>query len=304
MNESMADQVVGVPVASVWTGPDAARDVDAPAVADEPDAAGFAALGDADRRGLHGRILTQALLGEPVRIVAEDGAWCEVELPWQPQGPGGGYAGWIRRAHVVPAAGTPSETVVVTAPTSRCTPDTGVPLVLSYGTVLPLVAAEAARLVVSLPDGRTARLGSGTARRTGGPVDAEGLLTSARQFLGLRYLWGGTSGWGLDCSGLVHLVHRAHGVLVPRDACDQQAAGPPCRVDGAEPGGLYFFARPGRPAHHVGFVTSTREQRQGGALTMLHAPEGEPGDGGLVEDAPLGPHRRRRLVAAASFLTG
>ncbi len=300
----MTEHLIGVPVATVWTAPDAPRDADAPALADAPDAAAFAAQSDADRRGLHGRILTQALLGEPVRVLAERGDWCEVLLPWQPHEGTEGYPGWLRRAHVLPVSAAPTGDTVVVTPTVRCTPEIGAPLTLSYGTLLPLVADEADRVVLTLPDGRLGRLPAAAVRRTGEPVDAGALLTSARQFLGLRYLWGGTSGWGLDCSGLVHLVHRAHGVVVPRDAGDQLDAGRPNRLDAAEPGGLYFFARPGQRAYHVGFVTSTPDQRSGGGVTMLHAPEGDPGDGGFVEDAPLAPHRLDTLVASAGFLLG
>ncbi|MDQ3629125.1 MAG: C40 family peptidase [Actinomycetota bacterium] len=297
----MSGHVIGVPVATVWSAPDAPRDVDAAALADRPDAGALAALHDEDRRGLHGRILTQALLGEPVRILAERGDWCEVVLPWQPHGRDEGYPGWVRRTHVLAdRAASSAKTVVVIAPQARCTPDTGAPLHLSYGTVLSLVADAAGHTAVSLPDGRVARLPSVRVRRTGEPVDVDALLSSARRFIGLRYLWGGLSGWGLDCSGLVHLVHRAHGVAVPRDAGDQQETGRPSSLDAAAPGELYFFARPGRRAHHVGFVTSTREHA--GNPTMLHAPEGEPGDGGLVEDAPLAPHRFDTLVASAGFL--
>lgn len=300
----MTEHVVAVPVATVWTGPDAPREVDAPAVADAPDAAAFAALSDHDRTGLHGRILTQALLGEPVRVVAEHGAWYEVVLPWQPgHRSDDGYPGWVRRAHVLTAAPVPTtQTVAVTALTARCTPDAGEPLDLSYGTLLPLVAQEADHHVVELPDGRVARVPLTSAHRTGAPADAELVLASARQLVGLRYLWGGTSGWGVDCSGFVHLVHRAHGVVVPRDACDQQLAGQPSTLDAAVPGELYFFARPDERAYHVGFVTSTPEQRRAGGVTMLHAPEGVPGDGGLVEDSALAPHRLTTLVGAGGFL--
>jgi len=299
----VSEHVIGVGVATVWAEPDAPRDVDAPAVADQPDAAAFATLSDDDRRGLHGLILTQALLGEPVRIVDERGDWCQVVLPWQPHGQDEGYPGWVRRAHVLPdATAAATEAVVVTALIAQCIPDTGAAMDLSYGTMLPLVAGEADHAVVTLPDGRTARLPSTRVRRTGGSVSADALVSSARQFLGLRYLWGGLSGWGLDCSGLVHLVHRAHGIGVPRDAGDQLDAGRRISLDAAAPGGLYFFARPGQRAYHVGFVTSTPERRSGGELTMLHAPEGDPGDGGLVEDAPLAPHRFDTLVASAGFL--
>lgn len=39
----------------------------------------------------------------------------------------------------------------------------------------------------------------------------------ARQFIGLSYLWGGRSGWGVDCSSLVQLCYEQCGCLLPRD---------------------------------------------------------------------------------------
>ena len=88
---------------------------------------------------------------------------------------------------------------------------------------------------------------------------------------------------GLDCSGLVHLTYRAHGVRVARDACDQAEQVVPVALDEVEPGDLYFFARPGQRVYHVGFATSPL--LADGTRWMLHAPE----SGELVEDAPMAP---------------
>ena len=126
------------------------------------------------------------------------------------------------------------------------------------------------------------------------PAERLAVLDEARRFVGLQYLWGGTSPWGLDCSGLVHYAYRRAGVVVPRDAYAQHAAAQPVPLGDEQPGDLYFFARDDGPVFHVGFVT--------GALRMLHAPETD--GGGQIEDVPLPPERRAALVAAGRFLAG
>lgn len=64
----------------------------------------------------------------------------------------------------------------------------------------------------------------------------------ARQFLGVPYLWGGTSWEGIDCSGLVQLCYRMGGYMLPRDA-DQQHDFLPQAVsrDEMQEGDLIFF---------------------------------------------------------------
>lgn len=141
---------------------------------------------------------------------------------------------------------------------------------------------------------RRAHLSSTATGEIGRPVPAiepepEVIAGYARQFLGLRYLWGGTSPWGLDCSGLVHSAYRRAGIVIPRDASAQHAAAIEIPLGRERPGDLYFFARSGAGVHHVGFVTDRWQ--------LLHAPE----DGGVIEDAPLTEARRGQLVAAGRF---
>jgi gamma-D-glutamyl-L-lysine dipeptidyl-peptidase len=237
---------VAVAVATVWTSPEAPRDLDAAAVADEPDPAAWLAVldaeGTAERRvGLHGRTLTQLSGGEPVQVLEEQAGWVRVVAPWQASSSHtSGYPGWVRRAHLAPT-------------------DEPVP-----------APAEAS-------------------------WSADDVLGTAREHLGLRYLWGGTSPWGLDCSGLVHVVYRRLGRLVSRDAFDQAAAPDlaPVPLDDVEPGDLYFFARPGERVYHVGFVA--RPVGADGERWMLHAPEG---GNAAIEEAPMSAERRGRLVAA------
>ncbi|MGH3332254.1 MAG: NlpC/P60 family protein [Nocardioidaceae bacterium] len=290
---------VRVPVATLWTEPDAPRDVDALAVLDDPDMSGWAAAMDAQaRKGLYGRTLTQLLMGEAVRVVEERGDWvCVVALLQPSSGDDGGYPGWLRRAHLgAPVRRTLGASGFVITRSAVCQVEGGGKLELSFGTGLWLDSVESDTAMVLLPDDRRAvislenvRLSHKKQQQLYGPDD---VLDTARQFLGLRYLWGGTSSWGLDCSGLVHLTYRAHGVVVARDAFDQAALAEPVPLDEVSPGDLYFFARPGQRIYHVGFVT--RRFGADGIRWMLHAPE----SGEFIEEAPLAPHRDETLVSA------
>lgn len=297
----MSMREVTVPVTTVWTSPEAPRDLDGSAVADVPDVAAWTASMDAPTRlGLHGRTLTQLLLGEPVQELERVDGWSRVAAVWQASSQHEqGYPGWVRTAHLAdPVDRTAGPSAYVMSPSASCTFDDGSVVALSCGTGFWVDTVEDESVRVLLPGGRRGtlsrrdvRLSDKAERPSYSPDD---LLATARQFLGVRYLWGGTSGWGLDCSGLVHLTYRTHGKLVPRDASDQAAWGSlePVKLDDVQPGDLYFFARPGEQVYHVGFVT--RPVEADGTRWMLHAPEG----GGLIEDAPMAPDRVEKLVSA------
>jgi hypothetical protein len=45
----------------------------------------------------------------------------------------------------------------------------------------------------------------------------------AELFMGTPYIWGGNSGWGLDCSGLVQIALHACGIACPGDGDHQEA---------------------------------------------------------------------------------
>jgi gamma-D-glutamyl-L-lysine dipeptidyl-peptidase len=277
-----------VPVSTVWTAPDAPRDIDAPAIAAQPDVAAWAKSMDTETRlGLHGRVLTQLLFAEPVLVRSERDGWSEIVAPWQPSSQDElGYPGWVPSSHLGELPSAASDPVAIAVPVASlfAEPGVGAFAELSFATVLASIEHAEGYTRVATPDGGSGWLADDVLRT--GPGTADDRLRLGAQFLGLEYLWGGTSAYGLDCSGLVHTVSRVLGLRTPRDAHDQADALESIAIDDAQPGDLYFFARPGQQVHHVGFVSPEG---------MLHASE----TGKRLENEPVSDERRSMLTTAA-----
>jgi len=109
---------------------------------------------------------------------------------------------------------------------------------------------------------------------------ADDYLKTAETFIGVPYLWGGTTALGLDCSGLVQQVYRLNGVALPRDADQQAMLGR--KVEEARAGDLLFFGA--ESVTHVALATS--------AFEFIHAPM----KGGVVERGRLGGDRELRGI--------
>ena len=77
---------------------------------------------------------------------------------------------------------------------------------------------------------------------------AQAIILSAKQYLGVPYVWGGTTPNGFDCSGLMQWVFAQNGVSIPRVSQAQQASVKEIPISEVQPGDLVFW---GRPAHHV-----------------------------------------------------
>lgn len=94
------------------------------------------------------------------------------------------------------------------------------------------------------------------------PVEPGSVVTTALQYLGIPYRWGGEHpDTGFDCSGLMRYVFLQHGINLPHYSGYQFKMGKPVDAAELQPGDLVFF---GNPIHHVGMYV--------GNGYFLHAP--------------------------------
>lgn len=188
------------------------------------------------------------------------------------------YFGWIRESAA--AAGSPSgfRIVAVVLAEVHQLPDAGSPVVdrLPAGTWLPAQPRLGKGAWMWLSEGWVATDETVTPQELPHrPPTPDDLIATAEAFLGVPYLWGGTTALGMDCSGFVQQVYRLNGIHLDRDADQQATEGRP--VDVPARGDLIFFGA--KAVTHVALATGER--------TFLHAPQ----TGAFVERGELSPAR-------------
>lgn len=205
---------------------------------------------------------TQLLFNEILLLRDVEEGWLQVETVEQRKSSGAGYPGWVRKRDVAEEESpqeyngfVKSASTVVMAKPAPAAPRL---FPLSLGTRL-LLTGRAARgfLEIALPPDRTGwvpkrDIGIRGGAGQGGSETGRELARTARLFLGVPYFWGGRSmpmDWsrgpvmGVDCSGLVNLVFRAHDIDVPRDAQEQWLFAEPIDSKELGPGDLIFLSR-------------------------------------------------------------
>ena len=190
--------------------------------------------------------LTQALMGESVKLFMEEEGWAWVQLTRD------GYVGYVNANALSSSVATPSHRVSV--PSTFMYPDAS----LKSQPALPITLN--ALVTVVDESGAFSRLSNGrfvySAHLKRADDHERDFVAVAEWFRHVPYYWGGKSVQGLDCSGLVQLALEACGLPAPRDSdMQEETLGQRLMandLDSLQRGDLVFWNG------HVGIMTDER----------------------------------------------
>lgn len=81
----------------------------------------------------------------------------------------------------------------------------------------------------------------------------QGVVHTAKKYLGKRYVYGANSKYAVDCSSFVQQVYKKHKKFLPRTSREQVKVGRPVSRRSLKPGDLVFFSsKKTRGVAHVG----------------------------------------------------
>ncbi len=215
-------------------------------------------------------VVSQALYGSNVTLLTARGEWCRIQTADH-------YKGWVPSRHlrlvqIGSGYATAGAVVQVESLFANLYREPDVTkhkpiLTVPFEVRLEVIPEEAAGekkahakggdegwLQVRLPDQRSAWIQTSDVVSDPKPLSIPESIELAKRFLGLPYLWGGTSSYGFDCSGFTQMLVRSRGFNMPRDADKQAAWSGVVAVErkDLQPGDLLFFGGSPRSIDHTG----------------------------------------------------
>jgi hypothetical protein len=234
-------------------------------------------------------VVSQAIFSSSVEVLDREDEWVRIRTTIDD------YTGWVRAWSVARDDGEApylsGRTAIVTSlfanvyrepNIEKHRPVTTIPFEARIAVVGETTQDKVLYYEVRLPDGTKAFVQSGDVAFEANPLTIDEAIALGKRFIGLPYLWGGTTSLGYDCSGYTQMLMRQRGYLMPRDSSVQARWEGSETVDREElkPGDLLYFGRPAeKKVNHTGmyigggtFIHATRAGRPSVQIGTLDDP--------------------------------
>lgn len=210
----------------------------------------------------HGsEMVTQAIMGTPVKVLATENEWYHIETPE-------GYQAWVHPQSIALRDSASmqqwrsSRRYIYTAMSGyiyQTAQADAMPMSdVVLGCIVEGTDVSGDYIKVTTPDGRQGYVLAGEVAPfdtwAQQEPDVMRLEREARMMMGTTYLWGGMSVKGADCSGFTKLLYFSQGIILLRDASQQATTGEVVdftAIDNLQRGDLLFFGNDEGRINHV-----------------------------------------------------
>ncbi len=204
-------------------------------------------------------MVSQIIFGERFSIIENSGTWIRVETLFD------SYTAWIDSSQGGYIGWDEGQSGIIAGRELICIREDGSQMTLVPGSELFGLSDDFSGFTIGGSKYRLKEAHSSLLTPHSSLLTPHSSLSeTAVQFLNAPYLWGGRTPLGIDCSGLVQVSCKIHGIPLPRNASQQAEKGVTVNfISDARPGDILFFSEETDNISHTGILMANE--------TIIHA---------------------------------
>lgn len=201
--------------------------------------------------------------GTYVNVTQEKEEWVHITYP--------GLQGWILKDEILELKNDPEMTANACVgfrgayffkePDTEWGPFLHLPFESPFEVMEELPQSHNRWILARLQDGQTGYVPRAHVMLSHPKLTLSEMVSFSKKFMGTKYLWGGTTSFGYDCSGFTQMLYRQMGITLPRNSYQQASDDRfvDVKPDEAKEGDLVFFKNSSGRVSHVGMMINSKE---------------------------------------------